>query len=115
MFKTHLLFKGGSARDATAAFFAGLGATIPPITPPAPEKPVQPATPPISGTVTLAAEPPRSRKTSRSRHANAKGDGHKCAWKECDRVVTGKKVYCGSTCRKRAQRDRDKVEGVRRE
>src|SRR5690242_17936631 len=86
LFKTHLLFKGGSAREAASTFFSGLGATMPPIVPPAPLSQPQPA----SGVIPLDPPRSRSRKKVTPGHARVGGD-HQCAC--CDKMVGARSTY----------------------
>jgi len=73
---------------------------IPAYVPPAPARKAEPVT----------AQPSRVTKASRPPVAR----GHRCAGPNCDKKCHGKAVYCGATCRKRAQRARDKKAGVSR-
>jgi len=123
MFQSHvhfgiplrMLFAGGTAYDAARAAFGFEPAYQPRIPRYTPGRPTQPATPPRGVTPTASpTSPAKSRPAVTESHARSTVRGHKCAWPGCKTKVTGRATYCGATCRKRAQRARDKKAGATR-
>lgn len=103
-FPTRILFQPGTAYEAAARAF-GIPYTelphIPRYSPAGPTEPAPKVTMPV---------PTKSQSTVTPKVTH----GHKCAGPGCRKKCSGKATYCGATCRKRAQRARDKKNGVSR-
>ena len=107
-FPLRMLFQAGTAYDAAKRAFDFPHAELPHIpryVPGRPAQPASPVTPPASKKSQVPVTPKRDAPVAHS---------HKCAAPGCRKKVSGKATYCGATCRKRAQRARDKKNGVSR-